>query len=104
MLAIDTPRNRSFMLEQLTESSSALVEHQSRRAPDGRDIPRPGDFRDPKQNMHEQDGVDVQTLFARHANGETYAAIARDLNRRGIPARRGARWYTASVWMLLHRP
>lgn len=50
------------------------------------------------------DELCFSVLSARRAKGETYGAIAADLNRRGLRGRNGGRWYGGSVWTLLHRP
>ena len=43
----------------------------------------------------------VSEVIARRARGESFAAIAADLNRRGVRGRHGARFYTSSVRALL---
>lgn len=87
--ATDKPRDAAFMLEQLT----ALAEASAARPSRARGRPATATSGEP----------DLLALAARRASGETYAAIAADLNRRGIRGRYGARWYSASVWTLLHR-
>lgn len=89
MTVTDKPRDTTFMLKQLTAIAEES-ERQRSRAPD-------------RRAMAEGDAPDLLVLAARRASGETYAAIAADLNRRGIRGRYGARWYSASVWTLLHR-
>jgi hypothetical protein len=45
----------------------------------------------------------LMELNTRRNSGESFAALAADLNRRGVRGRYGARWYTASVRAFLHR-
>lgn len=43
--------------------------------------------------------TDIQsTIVALRSKGHSYAVVARTLNRHGIAAVRGGRWYAASVW------
>lgn len=42
-------------------------------------------------------------IIARRARGESYSAIAIDLNRRGMRGGYGARWYASSVSLLMRR-
>jgi hypothetical protein len=98
MRTIDKTPDPTFMLKQLmaiAEASGAqqsgAPEHSSRASISG------------QSTMHGLDASDLLVLAARRARGETYAAIAADLNRRGIRGGYGARWYSASVWTLLHR-
>ncbi|NEX64674.1 recombinase family protein [Noviherbaspirillum galbum] len=43
----------------------------------------------------------MSDLKRRRALGESYSALAADLNQRGLRGPNGARWYTASVRTLL---
>jgi len=45
----------------------------------------------------------LMELNTRRNSGESFAALAADLNRRGVRGRYGARWYTASVRAFLRR-
>lgn len=45
----------------------------------------------------------LSKLMAQRACGESYGAIAFDLNRRGVRGAYGARWYASSVRVLLQR-
>lgn len=49
------------------------------------------------------DALVLGEFLARRREGESYAAIALDLNRRGLRGRNGARWYASSVRTVLQR-
>lgn len=92
MHAIQKPCDPFFMLKQLTELADMLNRPSS--PPLGELVRTP---------CHAAPLPDFSVLSARRASGETYASIAADLNLRGIRARYGGRWYSASVWAFLHR-
>ena len=88
-----------FMLRQLTELAVAMRGKRGRIPI--RELP-------PSVRPEEIDFIQVEQgllveLFKRRDSGESFAAIAADLNRRGVRGRYGARWYTASVRAFLHR-
>lgn len=56
-----------------------------------------------KSSYHKLQGQLLSELIVRRTRGESYAAIAIDLNRRGLRGRYGARWYTSSVRALIQR-
>jgi hypothetical protein len=56
-----------------------------------------------KARYHSLQGQLLSELIGRRTRGESYAAIAIDLNRRGLRGRYGARWYTSSVRALIQR-
>jgi len=56
-----------------------------------------------KASYHKLQGQLLSELVGRRTQGESYAAIALDLNRRGLRGRYGARWYTSSVRALIQR-
>ncbi|WP_440963996.1 recombinase family protein [Massilia sp. GER05] len=98
MATTDKPRDPAFMLKQLMAIAEA-ADPGRHRVPEPAN---PGDSGD-QVSVPGAGESDLPVLAARRASGETYAAIAADLNRRGIRGRYGARWYSASVWALLHR-
>jgi hypothetical protein len=96
MAGADTRRNAVFMFQQLSELAAAAKALQGRQ--------RTG-YPGKRESLPETiaDELAISTLSARRASGETYAAIAADLNRRGLRGRNGARWYSSSVWVMLNR-
>lgn len=95
----DTLEAAGFMLRQLTELAVAMrpkrgPRHVRRLQPAGR--PDDIDFVQVERRL-------LLELFMRRDSGESFAALAADLNRRGVRGRYGARWYTASVRAFLHR-
>jgi hypothetical protein len=96
MSASEKPVDFSFMLQQLLVLSETVHAKPSRN--------KQGVGGHTKAVQQHFDELCFSALSARRARGETYGAIAADLNRRGIRGRNGARWYGASVWTLLHRP
>lgn len=94
MATSEKPADYSFMLRQLQELAEAMQGASAPEEPDGQG-------RAPAR-QRDADELCFSALSARRARGESYGAIAADLNRRGIRGRYGARWYGASVWSLLH--
>lgn len=92
-------RTAGFMLRQLTELAAAMRANRGPiRVQEALPPGQPGDI----------DFIQVERrllleLFTRRDSGESFAALAADLNRRGVRGRYGARWYTASVRAFLHR-
>lgn len=97
MSATEKSSNSSFMLQQLHQLAGAMRGQPLLLNREG------GATRSSGDGTREFDKLTLATLAARRANGATYAAIAADLNKRGIRGRYGARWYSASVWKLLNR-
>ena len=96
MSTSEKPVDYSFMLRQLQVLSEVM---QAALLPDKQD----GQGHT-SAGQQDADELCFSALSARRARGESYGAIAADLNRRGIRGRYGARWYGASVWSLLHSP
>lgn len=98
----------SFLLKQLEALSSALrKQHQEIKKPIGRvgtsasagsHFNRSTINKRSRQRLNE---MVLSDLKKRRALGETYSALAADLNQRGLRGPNGARWYTASVRILL---
>lgn len=89
----------SFMLNQLLEFANARQTMQRRIQFD-----MVCDFiYDHREEPCKVDGQLLSKLMAQRARGESYGAIATDLNRRGVRGRYGARWYASSVRALLKR-
>lgn len=55
-----------------------------------------------KLEVVETEAAIVREIFERFAQGETYRAIARDLNERGAPSPRGRKWIVAAMHALVH--
>ena len=53
--------------------------------------------------LHPVESQIVKEIFARVINGEGLFAIAKDLNLRGIPTKRGCRWDTATLRQIIER-
>lgn len=89
----------TFMLKQLIELSDALQIRQV----SGK-LPQVSSSHIGSEGKVDTTCSDIGLeLAARRAGGESYAAIAIDLNRRGLRGRYGGRWYTSSVRALLQR-
>ena len=87
----------SFMLQQLVELTEALQ---------ARTTPLCGVFQESKSGRYggSRQGLSdqlVSELAERRAMGESYSALAADLNRRGMRSARGTRWYMTTVRDLL---
>lgn len=54
-----------------------------------------------KLEIHEERAPIVREIYARIADGETYTAIAADLNARQIPSPTGAQWTKASFQLIM---
>lgn len=98
----------SFMLQQLEELSSALREqHQDikrtrqRRNKVKRSRIPPGTSKAQACLGQPLTEVVLSDLRKRRKLGESFSALAADLNHRGLRGPTGARWYTSSVRTLL---
>ncbi|OWW18161.1 hypothetical protein AYR66_03115 [Noviherbaspirillum denitrificans] len=45
----------------------------------------------------------LESIHASRAKGESFAAIAAELNKQGLTGPYGGRWYASSVWHYLQR-
>jgi site-specific DNA recombinase len=50
--------------------------------------------------ISESEAATVKEIFERRAKGETFQSIANDLDNRGIPAPRGAKWSPTAVYRI----
>lgn len=97
------------MLEQLRESTAALHEQslsnkKNNRSADnsinsGYGLNRLESQKSTHQRLAEKI---LSEIKRRRALGESYSALAADLNNRGLRGPHGARWYTSSVRALLY--
>lgn len=79
-----------FLLHQLVENTEAAEKN---RAVPKSSAPFQKNFSD----------VVIELIVQKRMTGASYGFIARDLNRKGINGRYGARWYSASVRACLIR-
>lgn len=63
-----------------------------------------GSRRDARWVVDDAEAAIVREIFERRAAGETFAAIADELNRRGVAAPRSAAWRTAGVYVIVNNP
>jgi hypothetical protein len=96
------------MLKQLEELSAALLEQRqdnerARRRAKTSMRPKLSLNRSESQERADQplSEIVLSDLRKRRQRGESYSALAADLNQRGLRGPNGARWYTSSVRMLL---
>ncbi|MGH9522805.1 MAG: recombinase family protein [Terriglobales bacterium] len=55
-----------------------------------------------KNELVDIEAAVVREIFERYALGESYRAIARDLNGRGAPSPKGRKWYVSALHALIH--
>lgn len=98
-VSFQKPNEATFLLKQLLELADTLRTRQT-------SIPTRSNVVSERTDAIEYSRtIDCirSELEVRRAGGESYAALAIDLNRRGLRGRYGGRWYTASVRALLQR-
>lgn len=89
----------SFLLKQLKELAMALRSTNILRQLRHRSLPTVAGA----ARQQKADDIILSELAARRRGGETYAAMAMDLNRRGLRGDYGGRWYASSVRAALRR-